>query len=246
MTSLAELWTTIEIDGKPAELFSPGDPARHTAIYLHNASGQSLSVSSKYTELLRAHRIACICPWGGTSWWSDRIVVEYDGSRSAEQYLLQSVVPWLRLDFGASGPIGLFGISMGGQGALRLAFRQPELFPVVAAVAPAIEYHQYYGLGSVIDSMYSSKEACRQDSVPMHVNPHVWPRHIFFASDPEDLHWHRGSDRLSEKLAALGIVHECDLTTSAGGHDWTYFDAQADRAISFLLRGLSQEARRLL
>jgi S-formylglutathione hydrolase FrmB len=142
--------------------------------------------------------------------------------------------------------LGLLGISMGGQGALRLAFKRPDLFPVVAAVAPAIEYHDYYGQGSPIDSMYSSKEQCRQDTVPMHVNPTAAPPHVFFCADPDDDHWYRGADRLHEKMSALGVVHECELTTQAGGHTWAYFDAMAAKTVFFLARGFAHEARRLL
>jgi S-formylglutathione hydrolase len=144
-----------------------------------------------------------------------------------------------------AGAVGLLGVSMGGQGALRLAFKHPELFPVVAAVAPAIEYHELYGQGHPLDEMYDSKEQCRQDTAPMHVHPARHPPHVFFCADPEDP-WSRGGDRLHEKLSALGVAHEADLTTRAGGHSWAYFDHMAGRAVRFVHAGLGQEGRRLL
>jgi S-formylglutathione hydrolase FrmB len=142
--------------------------------------------------------------------------------------------------------LGLLGISMGGQGALRLAFRFPELFPAVAAVAPAIEFHNFFGRGSSIDQLYDSPEQCRQDTVPMHVHPTRVPANVFFAVDPDDEHWARGADRLHEKLKALGVAHECDLATRAGGHGWTYFEAVAEQSVGFLGRALALESRRLL
>jgi pimeloyl-ACP methyl ester carboxylesterase len=245
--TVADQWQTLDINGKPAQAFAPSEPARGTIIFLHNAACHPLSVSTTYTQLLQEHRLNCICPWGGATWWSDRVVPDYDPALSAERYVLDVVVPFTRQHFGM-GPqsFGLLGISMGGQGALRLAFKRPDLFPVVAGVAPAIEYHQYYGQGSPIDAMYTSKEQCRQDTVPMHVNPTALPRHVFFCIDPDDDHWQRGADRLHEKLLALGVAHECDLTTQAGGHGWTYDDALAKRTIEFLARGLAHESRRLL
>jgi large subunit ribosomal protein L4 len=47
-------------------------------------------------------------------------------------------------------------------------------------------------------------------------------------------------------LTALGVAHECDLTTRAGGHSWAYFDAMAPRAVGFLNAGLEEMSRRLL
>jgi S-formylglutathione hydrolase len=140
----------------------------------------------------------------------------------------------------------LFGTSMGGQGALRLAFKHPDLFPTVAAIAPAIEYHEYYGQGNALDEMYESKEQARQDTAILHVHPSHFPPHLFFCCDPADTEWHRGADRLHEKLTALGVGHECDLTTQAGGHSWDYYNAVADRVVRFLHAGLDQESRRLL
>jgi S-formylglutathione hydrolase len=135
---------------------------------------------------------------------------------------------------------------MGGQGALRLAFKHPHLFPVAAGIASALDYHERYGEGLALDAMYDSKEQCRQDTALMHVPPSNYPPHLFFCIDPDDRAWLRGNDRLHEKLSALGIPHTCDLTTRAGGHSWDYFNAMADRAVRFAVRGLEQESRRLL
>ena len=130
-------------------------------------------------------------------------------------------------------------------GALRLAFTHPDLFPVVAAISSAIEYHEWYGQGLPIDDMYDSKEQCRQDTALLHVHPAHYPPHLFFAVDPAD-EWYRGNDRLHEKLTALGIPHQWDLTTRAGGHSWDYFNALAERAVRFVNAGLEEMSRRLL
>jgi hypothetical protein len=44
---------------------------------------------------------------------------------------------------------------MGGQGALRLAYRHPNLFPVASAISPAIDFHKRYNEGDeTIPQMY--------------------------------------------------------------------------------------------
>ena len=135
---------------------------------------------------------------------------------------------------------------MGGQGALRLAFKHPHLFPAVAAISAALDYYEIYGQGTPLDDIYDGKEQCRQDTALMHVPPYNPPPHIFFAIDPNDALWYRGNDRLHEKLNALGVPHTCDLATEAGGHTWDYFNHMAGPAVRFLHSGLEQESRRLL
>jgi S-formylglutathione hydrolase FrmB len=93
--------------------------------------------------------------------------------------------------------------------------------------------------------MYDSKEQCRQDTAPMHLHPSHYPPHLFFAIDPDDP-WARGCERLHEKLSALGVPHEMDLATRAGGHSWAYFHHMAGRAVRFLHAGLEHQSRLLL
>ncbi|HEX4591821.1 MAG TPA: alpha/beta hydrolase-fold protein [Gemmataceae bacterium] len=239
-------WTTVDIAGKAADTYDPPDRPRFGLIYLHGVGQETLSDQPKYTNLFAKLRLGCVVPRGGYTWWSDRILREYDPSRTAEQYVRTAVVPYVRQRWAlGERSVGLFGISMGGQGALRMAFRHPEEFPVVAAISPAIEYHEYYGQGNSLDEMYESKEQARQDTAILHIHPSRFPPHIFFCCDPDD-DWHRGADRLHEKLSALGVPHEYDLTTRAGGHTWDYYNAVADRVIAFLHDGLEQESRRLL
>lgn len=94
---------------------------------------------------------------------------------------------------------------MGGQGAVRLAFRHPDRFAAAASLGGAFDFQDYYGRGSPLDDLYPSREHCRQDTailqVPAGRAPPIW-----FACSPADK-WHRGNDRLHEKLAAIGVEH---------------------------------------
>jgi S-formylglutathione hydrolase FrmB len=135
---------------------------------------------------------------------------------------------------------------MGGQGALRFAFKYPAKFPVVAAISPAIDYQLRMREGDeVLWSMYRDEEDCRQHTATLYVHPLNWPRHIWFACDPADERWHDSADRLRMKLFSLGIPHDHDLKTSAGGHGWAYYDHMAPAAISFLVRSLEEQQRKL-
>jgi len=241
-------WQTTTIFGKSVEIFTPSHSSpRFGLIYLHGAGQESLSDKPVHTRYLNELGLGCVCPYGDSAWWTDRLCPSFDPALSAEQFIVQHVLASIseRWRLGQR-QIGIFGTSMGGQGALRIAFKHPGLFPVVAAVSAAIDYHQWYGQGTPLDDMYTSKEQARQDTALMHIHPSEQPRHIYFCCDPDDAEWHRGNDRLHEKLMALGVAHECDLQTRAGGHTWQYYDHVAERVLRFLVAGLEQESRRLL
>jgi S-formylglutathione hydrolase len=241
-------WTVADVGGRPADVYEPANEARPrlAVLYLHDADGQTLRGHAAFTRPFDELRLGCVCPHGGQSWWADRVSPDFGPHLRPERYLLDRVVPYFRARWGVEPrAVGLLGIGMGGQGALRLAFKHPKTFPVAAGLGSAIDYHELYGRGTPLDDMYDSKEQCRQDTTPLHVHPSDYPPHLFFAVDPDDP-WYRGNDRLHEKLGALGVAHEIDFSTRVGAHGWGYFDALAGRAVRFVHDGLVHESRRLL
>ncbi len=243
------IWNVVDLGGKRADVYDPPGPdrPRFGVLHLHGVGLETLTDRPVFTRWLEEFRLACVCPHGQRCWWTDRICPEFDSQITPERYLVDQVLPFFHQRWGLQPRrIGVQGISMGGQGALRLAFKHPDRFPVVAAISAAIEYHDLYGEGTPIDAMYDSKEQCRQDTVLLHIHPSQYPAHTYFCIDPDDACWYRGNDRLHEKLNALGIPHTCELTTRAGGHSWDYFNHMAERVERFVLAGLEHESRRLL
>lgn len=243
------MWSTDQRAGKTVEIYEPPNRAkvRFGALFLHPIGLETLRDRPAYTQVLDRLNLACICPHGQRSWWLDRVCPEFDANVTPEQHLLVNVMPIFHERWNlAPRAVGVFGISMGGQGALRLAFRHPDRFVACAGIASALDFHELYGEGTPLDEMYDSREQCRQDTAILQINPTRYPPHIYFACDPDDERWHRGNDRLHEKLTAIGVPHTIDLTTSAGGHTWQYFDRMAEPTLRFLFEGLEKESRRLL
>src|SRR5437773_8232712 len=136
-------WSRVEIAGKPADLFEPAGPARprFAVLHLHGASLETLHDKPVFTRLFAELNLPCVCPHGWRSWWGDRICTEFDRDTTPESYLLERVLPFFRERWHLGPPsIGLQGISMGGQGALRLALKYPTSFPVVAGIAAAVDF----------------------------------------------------------------------------------------------------------
>ena len=239
-------WQQLKLSGKLCDVFHPAEPGPYALLHLDDIELEPLAGNPVWTSLLDERRLMTVCPRGEQSWWTNRICSKFDPEWSPERYLMHGVLPEIRARWGIEPPkIGVTGIGMGGQGALRLAMKHPGIFPVTAAISAAIDYHQWYGRGTAIDEMYADKEAARQDTVLLHIRPLNWPRHILFVIDPTDTEWLDGNRRLHEKLAALGIAHEVDLQTSAGGHTWEYFNHAAGRILDFVSRELQAESVRI-
>ncbi len=238
------MWASTTIEARSADVFTPADRARFVLIFLADIDGVTLRESAVWTALLNEHRLACVCPDGGESWWSSRVCSSFDARKSAEAYFLEEVVPWATKHFGTTN-IALAGVGVGGQGALRFGFKYPDRFRVASSLGGSVDHYELYGRGTALDVMYPSREHCRQDGVVLHVHPSNWPPHVWFACDP-DSPWLRGNDRLHEKLMGIGVPHTFDLTTRVCGHSWSYYDGLAPTVVRLTVAGLERQSRRLM
>lgn len=231
-------WARAAVGGRPADVFDPPHALPFALLYLHALDGRTPATDAAFTAGLLRHRLRCVAPHGGPCWWADRVCPEFDPQLTPERYLLDAVVPWAEAAW-RLGPraLAVAGTEMGGQGAVRLAFRHPERFPVAASLAGAFDVQDWYGRGTPLDEMYASRERARQDSAVLHVDGHRWPRHLWFGCAPTEAACYRGNDRLHEKLAAMGVPHTADLDTRG---------ETTGVMLAFIADALAKEAKRLL
>ena len=249
-------WSTISVDGHACELFepSPRRVAGRAIIYLHDLDEGPLQQSTGIRDLFEAAGLPLIAPRAGRSWWLDRIVPAFDRGVTPERFVVDGVRTEIDRRFGVQNPgIAVIGTGMGGQGALRIAYRHPTIFPVAGAIAPSIDFHlamrdadsrEDGGLFATLWETYGDVERGRQDTAILHVHPLNWPRHQCFAADPADLRWHDGAARLHGKLVALGIPHVAWLE-GRGGNGPAFRDAAAGDVLRFVLEALDREALRI-
>ena len=239
-------WKRQDVDGHPCDLFFPEqpNPFGYAVIYLHDLSLQGLRGRSSFEHAFEKHGLRVIVPEGKRSWWSDKICVEFDNNRTAQNYILESLVPWLAAHWEVVPPkIAILGIGMGGQGGLRFSFKYPDIFPVVAAITPAIDHQRcWVEERSYLDQMYFNEEAIRQDTATLHIHPLYWPRNIWFCSHSS---WIESAQRLNMKLSALGIPHQVEFDSTVEQTSEEYEEQMADPAIRFLIEKLEKERRRI-
>ncbi len=245
----ASSWTEEIVGGHPCDVYVPPrmNESAFVVIYLHGVHLQRLIDKTTFTTLFARFGLPVVAPFTQRSWWTDRICPEFDARITAERHLLDNVLPYVRERWQVPDRhVALLGTSMGGQGALRIAYKHPTVFPVVAAISPAIDYQLRYDDDEILQRMYPDPESVRQDTATLHIHPLNWPRHQFICCDPTDDRWWDSVDRLRMKLYSLGVPHVCDLETTGGGHSFMYYERMAGPAITFLVERLEQEHRRVV
>ena len=249
MTPLNEGWSEESVAGHACDVYEPPsrNPHGFVLMYLHGVHLAKLRDHEPFLTQFRRWQLPVVAPLTQRSWWTDRICAEFDSQITAEQHVRNNIMPFIEERFAAKATqVGLLGTSMGGQGALRLAYKYPDTFPVVAAISPAIDYQKRVEQGDeVLCQMYEDPERARQDTATLHIHPLNWPRHQFLCCDPTDIDWFESSERLRMKLWSLGVPHEYDFETVAGGHGFGYYNVMAERAVQFVVDGLEKERRRV-
>lgn len=230
-------WTTQQFAGRPAEVYEPASRGnlRAAILFLHDLDLQTPGQNPVLRAEFERCALPVVSPHGGRCWWLDRICSEFDPQCTPLGWIRESLVPELSQRWGIAPPcIAVCGIGMGGQGALQLAYRHPRQFPIVAALSPFVDFHDWHGRGTSLDEMFSSPEAARQETATLHAHPLNWPPHQLFACDPADPHRFEGCERLASKLASTGIPFESDLVTTHGGNPAAYLSELFPRVADFL------------
>jgi len=185
-----------------------------------------------------------VVPSAGSSFF----VNSRDGRVRYEDYFIREFVPFIDKTYrtrAAKAGRGLVGFSMGGYGALRLAFKYPAMFTSVSAHSAALMESLPRGLSEasamprvrVLGAIFGSPidEAYYQRNSPFTLarnSPQVSSLKIYFDCGRDDRYgFHIGAQALHERLRALKIPHEFGL--HPGGHDWGYLAEHLGTSFEF-------------
>ena len=171
-----------------------------------------------------------------------------DGKNRYEDFLLQEFFPFIERRYRAhSGRAyrAISGVSMGGYGALHLAFRYPQLFSAVSAHSPALIEKLPVFLAGVSSSSPRARILGGVFGSP--ADPAFWERNspltlahtarlgglkIYFdCGDQDDFGFDAGAQALAKILNTRHIPYEFHLYP--GHHDWTYFAAHLPASLQF-------------
>ncbi len=184
-----------------------------------------------------------------------------DGHVRYEDFFIREFVPYIETHYRVRRERrqrGISGMSMGGYGALRLAFLYPNLFGSVSAHSPALIENaprasmlaqQEMGISRFLGSAFGSPfDAAFWDRESPFTIVRHGPRpaglQIYFDCGTDDSYgFNRGAVAFDQLLTSRSIPHEFHLYP--GAHDWSYFADHLPASLQFHSRvfGLTSPAK---
>ena len=198
-----------------------------------------------------------VAPDGGNSFYLNA----KNGVRY-EDAIVKDLIPHIEKTYRAIGkPDGraIQGISMGGFGALLIAFKHPEMFSSVTTHSAALfeELPDTSGsnrraqfLARMIGNLFGDPpdEAFFQANNPINLaethNAAIKKSglKIYFDVGDQDRYGFQGSNKLlDERLTKAGVPHEYHMFP--GNHGWEYMISVADRSYGFLWQSLKANGK---
>lgn len=185
---------------------------------------------SRFEKIVADSPLAIILPDGGRSFYCN-----IGPSENYETFLAQELPAqlqrWLRIE----GPFGIAGLSMGGYGALRTAFRHPGLFPCAYSLSGALGFAREpsYAPGEDLNRIFGGQVGQPDFDLIELVRSRLgqpMPT-IAFDCGTED-HLLESNRRFQAFLASHEISHSyCEYP---GAHDWAYWDTHLGKAVEFV------------
>jgi S-formylglutathione hydrolase FrmB len=187
-------------------------------------------------------------PFGSNSFYTNSI----KGDRW-EDMITDEFIPMIESTTRAEGTRSgraISGISMGGYGALKLAFKHPDLFSSVSAhsamliddfAAVAISLRRAQMFYSLFDQIFGVSEdlAYWDENNPLRIarESDLNGLRIYFDCGTEDEYgFYLGARQLSDVLKGKGIAHEFHLYP--GTHGWDYARQHTADSLKFHWEGL--------
>jgi S-formylglutathione hydrolase FrmB len=161
-----------------------------------------------------------------------------------EDFLVREFLPAMESRFRVGrtrSTRAISGISMGGYGALRLAFKHPRLFNAVSAHSPALIQEmprgaESAGLGMFMGTSFGDPfdPAYWKNNTPFAFARYAdlkGLRIYFDCGDRDEYGFDAGTRALDKLLSARGIPHEAHIYP--GGHDPVYFATHFPASMEF-------------
>jgi S-formylglutathione hydrolase FrmB len=250
--------------GYDAAIKAPG-AVRYPVLYFLHGLGdneQTLFNSGGWTlldEMRNKHELGnflIVAPEGRRSFY----INSADGSVRYSDFFLRELIPHIESKYRAGASRkkrAISGISMGGYGALRLAFARPDLFSAVSAQSAALitespgELDAASRAGSPLGKVLASVFGDPIDNAHWNANsPFLLAKTnvvalrkmaLYFNCGHDDNYgFEKGAAALHEELAKLGVKH--DYRPYPGDHSVSYFLAHFAEVMQFHSRafGLTQ------
>jgi S-formylglutathione hydrolase FrmB len=226
---------------------------RYPILYLLHGLGDSEQMMIRFggmnlvEDLREQHQLGeflIVTPAAGASFY----INSRDSGQRYEDFFLQEFIPAVEKRYRVQSGRryrGIAGISMGGYGALHLAFRHPQIFGSVGAESAALieklptvkladsrQSARLRILGGVFGTPFDAAFWKQNDPVTIASTANLAGLKIYFDCGSEDDYgFEAGAQELDKVLSSRHIPHEFHLYP--GGHNWSYFAEHLPTLLEF-------------
>lgn len=184
-------------------------------------------------DLATEYSVIIVCPDGQDSWYFDSPInpkMQFETYVSSElvSYIDDNYRTYAYADFRA-----ITGLSMGGHGALWLAWRHPDVFGSCGSMSGGVDIVPFPGKWKIANALgdYAGNKAVWESHSVMSLVPTLKPGQNIIIDDGDKDFFLEVNNKLHAALMEKGIPH--DYTIRPGAHSWTYWVNSLDYHMLF-------------
>ncbi|QMW04239.1 alpha/beta hydrolase [Spirosoma foliorum] len=215
---------------------------------LHGYSGNYSDWAKKAPNLgqaVDAHQLIIVCPDGNFgSWYFDSPA---DPSFKYETYVANELVAWVDSHYKTiknRQARAITGLSMGGHGALYLAFRHQDVFGAAGSMSGGVDIRPFpnnWDMAKRLGTYAQFPERWEQNTV-INLLHLLTPGSLSLIIDcGTDDFFFRVNNNLHDKLLERNIAH--DYTTRPGAHNWNYWTNAVTYQLLFMRQFFDKQKR---
>ena len=234
---------------KPAQYQYPDlSDKRFPVLYLlHGAYGcyNDWSHKTNLDSLANKYDVIIVCPDGQDSWYFDSPI---DPTMQFETYVSKELVEYIDSHYRTIANRymrAITGLSMGGHGALSLAWKHPEVFWSCGSMSGNMDITQFPDRWHIKDRLgdYESNKQRWQDHAVCNLVERLksnvlQPAQNIIIDDGLNDIFIKNNIALHEKLVENGINH--DFTVRPGRHSWDYWVNSLDYHMMFFQKAFAR------
>lgn len=206
---------------------------------LHGYSGDYANWITKSPSIKNAsdlYHMIIVCPDGGYgSWYWDSPV---DKNYQYETYISKELTGWVDKNYKtlkSSAGRAITGLSMGGHGALYLAFRHQDIFGAAGSMSGGVDIRPFPGhwdMAARLGKYADQPENWEQNTV-INLLYLLTPKSLKLIIDcgTEDF-FYKVNENLHEQLIQRNIPH--DYISRPGAHNWDYWSGAVEHQLLFI------------
>lgn len=194
---------------------------------LHGHGGKYADWISKVKSLEKAvdqYQLIIVCPDGNNSWYWDSPV---DPAYKYETYVSKELVEWIDGKYKtikSKEGRAITGLSMGGHGALYLAFRHQDVFGAAGSMSGGVDIRPFPNNWNMSERLgkYAEKPENWEKNTVINLLYLLTPNSLALIIDcgTEDFFF-KVNETLHKQLMLRNIPH--DYITRPGAHNWPYW-----------------------